>query len=88
MLDLARSLPPWYRQRALADLERLIAQLEGSTSSPSSTPKRRAAAAQSMGRSGSAPDDRLVLLRRSRQVLLAAQGSPARVSQMDTGRPL
>jgi hypothetical protein len=86
MLDLARALPPWYRRRALADLERLIAQLEGSTSSPSSTPKRRAAAAQRMGRSG-APEDRLVLLRRSRQVLLAAQGSAARASQIDPGRP-
>jgi hypothetical protein len=86
MLDLARSLPPWYRRRALADLERLIAQLEGSTSSPSSTRMRRAAAAQNMGRSG-APEDRLVLLRRSRQVLLATQGPAARVNQIDTGRP-
>ena len=79
MLDFARSLPPWYRRRALADLERLIAQLEGSTSSPPSTRKRKAAAVQSRGRSG-APEDRLVLLRRSRQVLLAAQGSAARGS--------
>jgi hypothetical protein len=72
MLDLARALPPWYRQRALADLDRLIAQLEGSAPSPRPTRKLRAAVAQRAGRGG-VPDGRLVLLRRSRQVLLAAQ---------------
>jgi hypothetical protein len=72
MLDLARALPPWYRQRALADLDRLIAQLEGSTSPPRQPRKPRAAVAKRAGRSG-APEGRLVLLRRSRQVLLAAQ---------------
>ncbi len=80
MLDLARALPPWYRQRALADLDQLIAQLEGSTPSPLPTRQRRAAAVKRAGRSG-APEDRLVLLRRSRQVLLAAQASAARVSE-------
>ena len=83
MLDLARVLPPWYRQRALADLDRLIAHLEGSASSPLQTRQRRAAAAERAGRSG-APDDRLILLRRSRQMLLAAQSSAAHVSQLDT----
>jgi hypothetical protein len=83
MLDLARALPPWYQQRALADLDQLIAQLEGSTPSPLPTRKRRAAAAKRMGMSG-APEDRLILLRRSRQMLLAAQSSAARVSQLDT----
>jgi hypothetical protein len=34
MLDLARALPPWYRQRVLADLDRLIAHLEGGTPPP------------------------------------------------------
>ncbi len=82
MLDLARALPPWYRQRALADLDRLIAHLEGSTPSPRQTRKRRAAAAKRAGRSG-APEDHLVLLRRSRQVLLAAQSSAVRVSEPD-----
>lgn len=72
MLDLARALPLWYRQRALADLDRLIAQLEGSAPSPLQTREPRAAVAKRAGRSG-APEGRLVLLRRSRQVLLAAQ---------------
>jgi hypothetical protein len=72
MLDLARALPPWYRQRALADLDRLIAQLEGSTPSPLQTRKTRTAVAKRAGRSG-VPEGRLVLLRQSRQVLLAAQ---------------
>ena len=67
MLDLARALPPWYWQR-----DRLIAQLEGSTSLPRQPRKPRAAVAKRAGRSG-APEGRLVLLRRSRQVLLAAQ---------------
>jgi hypothetical protein len=80
MLDLARALPPWYRQRALADLDRLIAHLEGSTSSPLQTPKRRGVAAK---RRSGAPEDHLALLRRSRQVLLAAQSSAARVSEPD-----
>jgi hypothetical protein len=80
MLDFARALPPWYRQRALADLDRLIAHLEGSTPSPLQTRKCRGAAAKRAGRSG-ALEDRLVLLRRSRQVLLAAQASAARVSE-------
>ena len=79
MLDFARALPPWYRQRALADLDRLIAQLGSSTPLPLQTRKRRAAAAKRAGRSG-APEDRLVLLRRSRQVLLAAQSLAVRVS--------
>jgi hypothetical protein len=78
MLDFARALPSWYRQRALADLDRLLAQLEGSTSLPRQTRKPRAAGAQRAGRSD-APEGRLVLLRRSRQVLLAAQASAARV---------
>jgi hypothetical protein len=72
MLDLARALPPWYRQRALADLDRLIAQLEGSTSLPRQPRKPPAAGAERAGRSD-ASEGRLVLLRRSRQVLLAAQ---------------
>ena len=76
MLDLARALPPWYRQRALADLDRLLAQLEDSTpSSPRQTRQRRAAAAQQAARSA-APEDRLILLRHGRQVLLAAQSEP------------
>jgi hypothetical protein len=82
MLDLARALPAWYRQRALTDLDRLIARLEVSTPSPLETQKRQAAAAMRAGRSGT-PDDRLVLLRQSRQVLLAAQSSAARVSGPD-----
>jgi hypothetical protein len=82
MLDLARALPPWYRQRALADLDRLIAQLEGSTPSPLPTRKPRAAAAKRAGRSD-APEDCLVLLRRSRQVLLAAQSAAAGVGGPD-----
>jgi hypothetical protein len=77
MLDLARALPPWYRQRALADLDRLIAQLEGGMPSPRPTRKPQAAAAKRAGRLG-VPEGRLVLLRRSRQVLLAAQSSAAR----------
>jgi hypothetical protein len=77
MLDLARALPPWYRQRALADLNRLIALLEGSTPSPRPTRKPRAAVAKRAGRLG-VPEGRLVLLRRSRQMLLAAQSSAAR----------
>jgi hypothetical protein len=83
MLDLARALPPWYRQRALADLDQLIAQLESSTPSPLSTRKRRAAAVKRAEMSG-APEDHLILLRRSRQILLAAQSSAARVRQVDT----
>jgi hypothetical protein len=67
MPDLARALPPCYWQR-----DRLIAQLEGSTSLPRQPRKPRAAGATRAGRSG-APEGRLVLLRRSRQVLLAAQ---------------
>ena len=74
MLDLARALPPWYRQRALADLDRLIAHLEDGT--PPQTPKRKKAAAARAGMS-EAMDDRLALLRRSRHVLLAAQASAA-----------
>ena len=78
MLDLARALPPWYRQRALADLDRLIAHLEGGTS-PLQT-RTQTAAAACAARSG-ALEERLVLLRRSRQVLLAAQSSAAHVSE-------
>jgi hypothetical protein len=77
MLDLARALPPWYRQRALADLDRLIAQLEGGTPSPRQARKPRAAVAKRAGRPG-VPEGRLVLLRQSRQVLLAAQSSVGR----------
>ena len=74
MLDLARALPPWYRQRALADLDRLIAHLEDDT--PPQTCQRKNAPAVRAGMSD-ARDDRLALLRRSRQVLLAAQSSAA-----------
>ncbi len=74
MLDLARALPPWYRQRALADLDRLIAHLEDGT--PPQTRQRKNAPAARAGMSD-AMDDRLALLRRSRQVLLAAQASAA-----------
>ena len=74
MLDFARALPPWYRQRALADLDRLIAHLEDGT--PPQTRKRKKATAACAGMSD-ARDERLALLHRSRQVLLAAQASAA-----------
>ncbi len=77
MLDLVRALPPWYRQRALADLDRLIAQLEDSTLPHPRT--RKAATAARTGRP-SAMDARLALLHQSRQVLLAAQSSTTHVN--------
>jgi hypothetical protein len=70
MLDLARALPPWYRQRALADLDRLIKQLEGSAPSPRPTRKPRAAVAQHARRPG-VPDGRLVPLHSDYDGLLA-----------------
>ncbi len=77
MLDLARALPPWYRQRALADLDRLIAHLEDGTPPPTRQRKKASAARAGMSE---AMDERLALLRQSRQVLLAAQASAAPVN--------
>ena len=74
MLDLARALPPWYRQRALADLDQLIAHLEDGT--PPQTRQRKKATAARAGMS-EAMNDCLALLRQSRQVLLTAQASAA-----------
>jgi hypothetical protein len=70
-------LPPGYRQRALADLDRLIAHLEGDAPPQLQTPKREAVPAQATKHAGrmrpSPVADRLVLLRRSRQFLLAGR---------------
>jgi hypothetical protein len=76
VLDLARALPPWYRQRALTDLDRLIARLEGSTPSVLQPWKGGPVATRREGRLGTS-QDHLVLLRRSRQVLLDAESLAA-----------
>jgi hypothetical protein len=70
-------LPPGYRRRALADLDRLIARLEEDAPPQLQTPSHGPAPAQGAGRAGRTRPcpavDRLALLRRSRQFLLAGR---------------
>ena len=60
-MPLLLELPPGYRQRALADLDRLIARLEDGGGAP---PQRCRPAVD---------PDHLALLRRTRQFLLAGR---------------
>ena len=74
MPHIASELPPWYRRRALADLDGLIAQAE-------SDARRRLLALERSVAAGGGPSrrrarlrfatDRLALLRRSREYLLS-----------------
>ena len=79
MPHIASELPPWYRRRALADLDGLIARAENDAR------QRRLALERSMATGEGATcrrarlrfaTDRLALLRRSRECLLSG-GPPS-----------